>query len=95
MKKIFVFGMCNGGEGLYYALAEDGPGLGSHFCSNESFAKNDLGVIQGSRPDRHKDYKKHYPDGYEVVFVPSNEVKGNKELQRAIRLNEKKQRKKE
>ena len=31
----------------------------------------DLGIIEGSRPDRHEQsYRKHYPDGYRMDFVP-------------------------
>jgi len=85
-KKIFVFGFCKGGYGVYYALSEDGYNLGSHLCSHEGFAKDDLGC-DGSRPDRHKNYKEIYPDGYEMVFVPDSEVSTNEAVQRAIRLN--------
>lgn len=85
-KKIYVFGFGDGGDGMYYALSEDGYHLGSHLCSHEGFAKGDLGA-DGSRPDRHKIYKKAYPDGYEMEFVPCSERDEHEGLQRAIKLN--------
>jgi hypothetical protein len=89
--KIFVFGPDNGGNGMYYAIAEDGAVLGSHFCSNWAFARGDLGVIPGSRPDRHKTYAEHYPQGYEMEFVHPGQAKGHKALQEAIRIAESKE----
>lgn len=74
--KIFCFSnMVGGSEGIAYALAEDGIVLGSHFCSHESYVPGDLGVIEGARPDRHEHYAKHYPDGYEMEFIPARQVK--------------------
>jgi len=88
--KIFCFSnVVGGGDGAALALAEDGMCLGSHWCSHESFVSGDLGVTEGSRPDRHKTYKEHYPDGYEMVFVPSSEVKNHPQLKIAFELNQK------
>jgi hypothetical protein len=87
--KIYVFsGMRNGGDGVCYAMAEDGTVLGSHWCSHEGWAKHDLGVLEGSRPDRHETYAKHYPAGYEMEFVPACEIAGHPGLQRALQLND-------
>jgi len=46
-------------------------------------------------PDRHEnDYQKHYPDGYRMEFVSSNEVKDHVALNEAFRLsNETKEKK--
>ena len=75
MPKIYVFSnVRGGGDGVCYAIAEDGTVLGSHWCSNEHYAKHDLGVNAGARPDRHEHYRAHYPDGYDMEFVPSSEV---------------------
>ena len=88
--KIYCFSnVVGGGEGIAVALAEDGTCLGSHWCSNESFVSHDLGVREGSRPDRHETYAKHYPDGYEMVFVPAREITAHEGLQRAFELNQK------
>lgn len=86
--KIFCFSnVRGGGDGTAYAMAEDGTVLGSHWCSNEGFVSYDLGVIEGSRADRHEHYAKHYPDGYEMVFVPAREVMKHEGLRPAIELN--------
>lgn len=53
-------------------LAEDGHGLGSHVCSSESYMRHDLGILEGTRSDRHEDFRKHYPKGYRMEFIPSD-----------------------
>jgi len=89
--KIYVFSnVVGGGDGIAYAIAEDGTILGSHWCSHEGFARHDLGVTEGSRPDRHaNDYAPHYPDGYEMEFVPASEVRTHEGLNAAFKLNQK------
>ena len=88
--KIFVFSNVQcGGEGVAYAMAEDGVVLGSHYCSDEEFARHDLGFIKRSRPDRHKKYAEHYPDWYKMEFVPSSEVLTHEGLKAALALNDK------
>lgn len=87
--KIYVFSNVVGGrEGVCHAMAEDGTVLGSHWCSNEHFAPLDLGVLPGSRPDRHESYQKHYPDGYEMEFVSSRDVAEHPGLMAAFALNQ-------
>ena len=87
--KIYVFSNVVGGrEGVCYAMAEDGRVLGSHWCSHEGFAPYDLGVVEGSRPDRHKHYAEHYPDGYEMEFVPAAEIDGHAGLTAAYERNQ-------
>jgi hypothetical protein len=86
--KIYVFSnVVGGGDGFCFALAEDGTVLGSHWCSNEMFAPHDLGVNEGSRPDRHEKYAKHYPLGYVVEFVPSRNIESHAGLKKAFELN--------
>lgn len=66
--KIFVFcNRCSEGWHSFSALTEDGCFVAGHVCSHHLFAYNDMGV----NPDgwKHEIYRKHYPDGYEVVFV--------------------------
>jgi hypothetical protein len=88
--KIYCFSnVVGGGEGMALAIAEDGTVLGSHWCSHESYVPHDLGVTEGSRPDRHETYRKHYPDGYEMEFVPAKEVLTHKGLEKAFQLNQK------
>lgn len=89
MKKIYVFSNTKGGnEGPCYAMAEDGTVLGSHFCSNEEWARYDLGVEKGYRPDRHEYYASHYPEGYEMEFVPNKDFDSHEGLKKAIALNQ-------
>lgn len=89
MNKIYCFSNAvGGGDGIAYAMADDGTVLGSHLCSSEYYVPHDLGVIEGTRLDRHEGYKKHFPNGYEMEFVPSRDVKEHKGLKEAFRLNQ-------
>jgi hypothetical protein len=88
--KIFCFSAVGGGAGIAYAISEDGHILGSHWCSHEGFIPGDLGVNDGSRPDRHeKDYSKHYPDGYEMEFVRAMDIDNHSGLKKALEENNK------
>jgi len=86
----FIFGWNNGGEpGWYIAclLSEDGAGLGSHCCSSEGYMPHDLGILKGSRPDRHEHFRAHYPDGYRMDFVKHDDPRLEAAYQRHIALN--------
>jgi len=86
--KIYAFSnVRGGGEGPAIAIAEDGKVLGSHWCSSEFYVRHDLGVEPGSRPDRHATYAEHYPDGYEMEFVPASEAGTHFGLQAALAMN--------
>jgi len=68
----FIYGFNNGGEPGWYngvLMAEDGTHLGGHICSKEGYMYHDLGILEGTRTDRHEDFQKHYPDGYRMLFV--------------------------
>ena len=87
--KIYCFSnVVGGGDGVAYAMAADGTVLGSHWCSHESFVPIDLGVREGCREDRHEHYRAHYPNGYEMEFVPAADVKTHPGLTEAFRLNQ-------
>lgn len=72
LPKVYVFSQecCSSPstERLGIALAEDGTPLAYHVSSSEYWARRDLGVA----PDvgHHADYRRKYPDGFEVVWVP-------------------------
>ncbi len=88
-----IYGFNNGGEPgwmIAVLLAEDGTGLGSHLCSSEAYMPSDLGILEGTRPDRHETFKKHYPNGYRMVFVKGDEVMTHKGLNKAYDLNQQK-----
>jgi hypothetical protein len=87
-----IYGFNNGGEPGWYMgqlLAQDGTALGGHCCSHEGYMPSDLGVLEGSRPDRHETFKAHYPDGYRMEFVSANEVKGHPGLDAAYEAHQK------
>lgn len=82
-----IYGFNNGGGRIFLSavlIAEDGTWLGGHACSAECYMPHDLGILEGTRPDRHEDFQKHYPDGYRMTFVPYNEVKGCEGLMQAL-----------
>lgn len=86
-----IYGFNNGGSpGFYHGcvLAQDGTGLGSHGCSNEGYMRHDLGVLEGSRPDRHETFREHYPDGYRMDFVSLGDVHSHAGLNAAYALNQ-------
>lgn len=86
-----IYGFNNGGKpGWFYGqlLAEDGTGLGGHICSHEGYMLHDLGILEGTRPDRHERFMKHYPDGYRMLFVGIKDVKTNEGLLQAYKLNQ-------
>lgn len=72
-----IYGFNNGGAPDFLSavlLAEDGTGLGGHCCSSEGYMRHDLGILDGTRPDRHEGFQKHYPDGYRMDFIPLDVV---------------------
>ena len=88
MNKIYCFSnVVGGGDGIAYAMGDDGQVLGSHWCSCEFYVPGDLGVKEGSRPDRHETYSKHFPNGYEMEFVRSSDIETHEGLKEAFRLN--------
>lgn len=83
----FIIGFNNGGSpGWYSALliSQDGVYLGGHLCSHEGYMRHDLGIYEGTRPDRHKEFIKHYPDGYRMTFISSDDVPNSSLLNDAI-----------
>lgn len=88
-----IFGFNNGGTTGWLeavALAQDGTCLGGHICSSEAYMPHDLGILEGTRADRHETYRMHYADGYRMEFVGSDSLKAHAGLNAAIALaNEK------
>lgn len=84
-----IFGFNNGGQSGWMSaclVAEDGALFAGHMCSSEGYMPHDLGVLEGSRPDRHETFRKHYPDGYRMEFVGYAEVDGHEKLMSAIKI---------
>lgn len=87
----YIYGFNNGGSAGWYSaqlISQDGHGLGGHVCSHECYMEHDLGILEGTQEDRHEDFKKHYPDGYRMKFIPSSEVRDSPELNEAYKLNQ-------
>lgn len=85
-----IYGFNNGGSPGFFIgqlIAEDGTALGSHLCTNEGYMLHDLGILAGSREDRHDGFRKHYPDGYRMEFVCHEQVPSHAALNRAFKLN--------
>lgn len=81
-----IYGWNNGGAtGMLSAvlIAEDGTPLGSHCCSSEGYMMHDLGILEGTRPDRHEHFQAHYPEGYRMEFVRYDECDDHKGLNEA------------
>lgn len=86
-----IYGFHNdGSSGMLSAqlLAEDGTSLGGHACTGEGYMLNDLGILKGTRPDRHETFQQHYPDGYRMVFVGLDEVASHPGLEKAYQRNQ-------
>lgn len=86
-----IYGFNNGGSPGWYSavlLAEDGAHLGGHICSSEGYMEHDLGILEGTRADRHETFKQHYPGGYRMEFVKGDDVRSHEGLMEAYRLNQ-------
>ena len=82
-----IYGFNNGGSRNWLnaqLISEDGMGLGGHICSAEGYMESDLGILEGTAPDRHESFQKYYPDGYRMCFVKSNDIADHKGLQLAF-----------
>ncbi len=84
-----IYGFNNGGSPGWFEgvlMSQDGVYLGGHTCSNEGYMPGDLGVLEGTRPDRHETFKKHYPNGYKMEFVSYDDTLNHKGLKAAVDL---------
>jgi hypothetical protein len=88
LPSIFAYSIPSGfGRDVFvYALAEDGEGLGNHMSSHDSWGKLDIGFAGDTRPDRHKTYQAHYPDGYKMEWTTIDDDR----LKTAIKINHEK-----
>jgi hypothetical protein len=86
-----IYGFNNGGSPGWLSgvlLADDGECLGSHVCSSEGYMPHDLGIVAGSRPDRHETFREHYPDGYRMEFISNDAAQGHGGLKAAYQRNQ-------
>lgn len=90
MKKKKIYAFNNGGRpGFYEAVAvgEDGLCLASHICSDERWMLHDMGVTSDWK---HDTYDAWAPEGWEIEFIPSEELDTHEDLKKAITLAEEK-----
>jgi hypothetical protein len=86
-----IYGFNNGGSPGFFMgalIAEDGEEMGGHVCSSENYMLHDLGILPGSRPDRHETFKAKFPDGYRMEFVRYADVEGHLKLNEAFQKGE-------
>lgn len=60
-----------GGDVMGHAVTEDNIEIASHWCSNEDWAKHDMGYTS---EQKHDIYAKLYPFGYELVWTAPDAV---------------------
>jgi len=70
MKKLYIIGPKDRGEGAYALIADDGEFLASHFCSHYGYAKGDL---HDRREERKAQWKERFGD-YQVLFLGEDEM---------------------
>jgi hypothetical protein len=73
------------GDVIAYALAEDGTCLAQHLSSSAGFAHHDIGM---SSEWKHDIYRKHYPDGFHLVWIEPEDVAAHKGWQEAMKRNQ-------
>ena len=71
------------GDLLAEAIAADGTVLAHHTCSDEEWARHDLGMNERSNR-KHDRYDEAYPDGWTAEFVPSAQADAHSGLQAAL-----------
>jgi hypothetical protein len=85
-----IYGFNNGGSAGWFSaciIARDGTVLGGHICSAEGYMLHDLGILEGTRLDRHESFRAHYPDGYRMDFVSYKDIPNHAALNAAFKLN--------
>lgn len=84
--KVFVFcSSCAPGWHYAVAIAEDGTCLADHLCSHHGYIAHDMGISEeGWKRDL---YAAHYPDGFDVEWVPNPRSGQHAGLDAAYALN--------
>lgn len=67
---IYLFSNARNGDGIAYAMAEDGTVLGTHWCSHWGYMRHDL----HDRSDRRHACEAHYPDGYQLIVLGKDQT---------------------
>ena len=83
-----IMGFNKGGAGGFLSavlITEDGHCVGGHCCSSESYMPHDLGIIEGGFEK--EGCNKHYPDGFRMEWVPTDDIKDHVKLNKAFDLS--------
>lgn len=84
--KIYAFANSDwNGDLLGIGMAEDGAVLAHHISSSETWLAHDLGAMSQCK---HENYAAHYPDGFEVEYVPATELFCHEGLLAAVAANQ-------
>lgn len=87
LPKIFVW--VNSGQKTDWqvglALAEDGNVLASHVSSSRAWFRHDMGLTSEWK---HEHYRRHYPDGFELVEVEEGDERKHEGLLAAYARNQ-------
>ena len=59
-------GINRGSDVIGYGIDEEGETIASHYSSNESFARHDMGLTSEWK---HDEYKRRYPEGFRVEWL--------------------------
>jgi hypothetical protein len=88
MNKPKIYCFINGGFDDWLrvaAVSEDGVGLAGHTSSSYFWAKNDIGITSDWK---HENYQKHYPNGFELVWLddPEKTLQEDETFKQAIEI---------
>ena len=64
-----IYCLINSGKPNWYhviSISEEGLQLAGHLSSTITFAQHDIGVTSDWKHDK---YKKHYPEGFETIWI--------------------------
>jgi hypothetical protein len=90
MATVYLFSNAIGrSECCGFALADDGVMLATEWCSCDDYVRRDLGGYEYTRADLREKYAAHFPQGYQIVYVPWRNVIHHAGLQAAIALHRK------
>lgn len=78
MTTLYIDGPEDGGEGVYFLVADTGECLASHFCSNYGFARGDL---EAHRSERQRAWREQFGE-YVVKFIGEDELTRDELIQR-------------
>ena len=77
VRKMYIVGRTDGGEGVYSLILDDGECLAQHFCSHAGFAMNDLAT---RRTERLIEWNKRFGK-FDILHIGDDEMTLDKLLE--------------